>query len=753
MRQQEPLAKNRLAQDKHWTAMKLGYQYSSLTKQDNQDVYTQSWPPGMATGLRTGAVPNKQADLCTKLVETLMVDPPTLDPQADVDDEDAERGAEMAREFLEQDGTEAGTDDVTLFAAQIEGATTRASTFNHYWVDPTGGGSMPKQIKAHPQATDPAHPLDATDPMTGQPIPTTDYVLRYVTAGDENGQGAQFTDNPSDAEPVWLPKIRIDKLGREHVRLLPETADIHGAQGSIVLHFCTVAEAKRRWPDVFGELDDEGMTPYVAWTPPRASVLLPAAMRQRWRESRKTTSDKGGAQDQRVIFYYRYSCLASPVYPEGADLYVNGAFGGTVLGKDVLSAEVEVPSERSQDVMVTDRRPMDLPLAQIRLLPDVDDKDPTGVAVMRRVGGPGEALATMTTAMLEAIDITLHPARFATATSSVSSDDVEASRATGDFATVLTKDDYPWYEEPRELPSSFFNMYELLGQGMDSSIGLNKPAQGNDNAQEVSGVARRIAVEQSLVSLSTMQQAVHTAWTRHGRLKLQLAMKWFRAPQLLRYVGVDGASKQEWFSGNDFARVGTVTIQSGTGTLMPPAEKVNYALQLRDAGQVDNDEAVEIARPAFAKQLGVPENPHVQRIERQVSSWLEGPPEGWEQQAVAYQQAVAVHAQEAQAMLAADPGAMIAPAPQAPWTPFQSLPMDAEPAIAAIRKRRLAHLMAKVEFSKFGQPGVPVSPWQNVVVVAYQEAAQYAPAMAVAPTQPGAQASTPGTASSVPVAA
>src|SRR5690606_33759017 len=123
-------------------------------------------------------------------------------------------------------------------------------------------------------------------------------------------------------------------------------------------------------------------------------------------------------------------------------------------------------------------------------------------------------------------------------------------------------------------------------------------------------------------------------------------MKYFSVPQLIRYVGEDGAAKQEWFTGNNFARVGNITIASGSGTMLPPLEKVNLAVQLQGAQLMDPDEASDVARPAFAKQLGVSENVHVQRIERQVSSWLEGPPEGWEAQQQAFVMAAQQHAME-----------------------------------------------------------------------------------------------------------
>lgn len=716
VKRQEPLARNRLAMDRHYTATKLGYWQSTLVKVEDQNEWQQSFLPGTQSNLRSGAVPNKQAELCQKLTETLLVDPPKLEPEPEDDDETAQRGAELAREYLTQDATEAGTDDLTLFAAQIEGATTRASTFNYYWLDPVGGGSIPKQVKAHPQATDPANPLDATDPMTGLPIPTTDYVLRYVT------EAGQFTANPSEAERVWLPRIRVKKLGREHVRLYPEDADLHHAQQAIVLDYCTVAEAKRRWPETLGGYTDSDFVPLVGWTPQRAGALLPPAIRASWKMGYDNTA-RGGkltAMDQRILFYYAYHGLSEPDYPEGAVVCVNGANGGVVLGKDTLSAEVSMPSRVTQDEEVTDRKDLDLPLVQIRLLPDTDNRDPMGAHFMARIAGPGEALSNMATSMLEAIDLALHPVKYSLATSPVDPDDAENARATGAYVQVNQKDDIPQLEERRDLPGAFFNMATWQGDQMDASAGLRPP----DSAQEAkvkSGVALRIEVQEASKALTRMNYAVHAAWSRHGRIKLQMAMKYFSVPQLIRYVGEDGAAKQEWFTGNNFARVGNITIASGSGTMLPPLEKVNLAVQLQGAQLMDPDEASDVARPAFAKQLGVSENVHVQRIERQVSSWLEGPPEGWEAQQQAFVMAAQQHAMEAQAAIEASPdprAAQIAPPPQAPWTPFAVEPMDAEPPIAAIRKRRLARLMAKVEYSKFPEP------WKQVVRDAYTAAVQ-----------------------------
>ena len=698
---QEPLAKSRAAQDAHYTFTKMGVGYSSLEKVQDQDVYQQNFPPGYQP--RISAVPNKAGDLVNKLTETLLVDAAKPDPQAETDSETAERGAALAKEFLEQDGGESGTDDKTLFWSQVERATTCASSFLWSWVDETGGGSIAKQIKAHPLATDVNMPLEAVDEM-GQPIPTTDYVLRYVTAD------GQFTENPSEAERVWVPRIRVERLGREHVRTLPETKDVHDATALILLHFTTLGEAKRRWP-ALKEMSDGQLAVLCDWTPPRPLVLLPATLRARWRAMASQTQKT--VNDERILFYYAYLRRSDPDYPEGAYLCLSGANAGTELGKSTWVAEVEVPSEVQQDQMVTDRRDLDLPVTQIRLLQDPDEGDPMGKAVMARIAGANEAAATVAASLITQIDKILHPARFVTATSPLSDDDIEESRGAGRLAVITTKDDMPQYEQSPELPANTLDVVEWDYGQMDSAIGLNKPAQGSDDSNEVSGVARRIAVDQSLVSVSRMQHGVNVAWERYWRIKLQLAMKYFGQPQMIRYVGVDGASKQEWFTGNNFAQVTGVTVRPGTGTLMPPAEKVNYVSQLQSIGYIDADEAIDVARPAFASQLGVPDSPHVQRIERQVSSWLEGPPEGWEEQAQAYQLQVVQHAQMAQ--MAFDAGQMVPPEPEAPWSPFESVPVDFEPAVAMIRKRRLGHVMAGVAYA--AQPQA----WRAILDQAFEQ--------------------------------
>lgn len=736
---QERLAKNRLAIDRYWSHVKDGHGlFYRLEKVPDQDRYRCAQAPG-TSALTLSPVPNKLADLCNKVVEALMQDPPAPDPKAENDAEASERAAEIAGEFLEQDGGENGTRDHRLFWYALDAASAKSSAFLHYWVDQTGNGSVPLQIKAHPQAIDVQNPLIGPDGT-----PTSEYILRYVTPDQ------QFTDDPSQADRQWLPKIRIDKLGREHVRTYPETADVSDAEMVIVLHHCTLGEAKRRWPQSVGQMDDSALGQLSDWTPPRYLVLLPPALRARWKTTMgdESIDPKGSASDERTMFYYACYRRATPDYPHGAQVFLSGANGGTLLDRDTLSALVPMPNGKGSDL-----RAMDIPVVQVELVMDADELDPMGKPLAARVGGSNEACQILATGFFEALDKILHPAVYTTVTSPVTGDDVANSRATGDHIQVLSKEDYPHYEQPPTIPANTLDVLEWNHEQMNSSMSTSKPAQGSDKQQEVSGVARQIAVQQANVAMSRFQQALVAAFERHWRIKCQLAMAKFTVPQMIRYEGEDGAYQQEWWTGTDFARITDVSMKAGSGTMMPPTQKVQYVSQLQQLGFMSPDEASDVARPTFAGTLGVPPDPQQQRIERQVGTWLKGPPNpDWLPQAQAFNQAKALadqqnaqaqqqyqqvvqqqqaHEQSLQKVSEANaiphqPEALPAPPqlaqpidPQTgqplapPWTPFQPLPMDDEPLIAASRQRRLSRLMATSRFA--AQP----PEWQAMVFNEY----------------------------------
>lgn len=731
---QELIALNHLAQDTHWTYVKLGFPWSTLTKEPNRDVYKQSLPYG-SSGITIQAVPNKVWDLVNKTTESLLVDFPEAEAEPDDDSEEAQGACQMANRFLAEDASEQGTNDAVLFNDRVARALTCASTYLECWTDPTGGGYVPLQIKAHPQAESVESPLVGPDGM-----PTTDYVLRYVTTDQ------QFTDDPSQAAPQWQPKLRASKWQREHIRVYPESCTIDQAEKVIILGYCTIGEAKRRWPTV-AAMSPQALSTLTDWTPPRYLVLLPPFQRARWKLTDGRDKEKAGASDERILFYYHAYVKACPDYPKGADVVASGANGGTILDKALLSQPVEVT--RGQGT-TTEIRCMEIPIVQLTPRADMDEQDPTGRAFVEMFAGAAEHNAFLAMSFTQILDQILHTPFAVPATSPIEGWQVEEARASGDMLVMNGPSDKPTQLNPPVLPGQFFNMYELSDDSINSIASQNRPAQGSDRQQEVSGKARQIAINQNNVALSGMQTAVNTAYARWCRIKIERCMADFSTAQQIGYVGEDGAYQQDEWTGVDFALVGKVTIKAGTGTMMPPDQKVQYLGNLKDAQMLTAEDAAEAARPSYAQRLGLPPDAQQQRVERQVGAWLKGPPgPEWVAQAQQYAQAQAVAQQQdaaqqqawqqnaqAQQMAGQPPAPQPAPSQPvdqmgqpmpAPWSPFAPLPMDDEPMIASMRQRRLSKLMAQSDFS--AQP----PEWRALVE---QEYARMRNAVAAAQPQP-----------------
>ncbi len=746
---QDLIARNRLAIDTNWTYVKLGFPWTTLTKDQNRDVYEQTLPYG-STQTSIQAVPNKCWDLINKTTQALLQDFPQADAEPQTDAEQAQAACQMANRFLAQDAAEQGTNDAQLYHDRVEKALTCSTSYVEYWVDPVGGGYVPLQIKAHPQAVSPQNPLVGPN---GEP--TTDPVDRYVTSAGPEGQ---FTNDPSQAAPQWQPKIRVSKWEREHVRTFPESVPVELAEKVIILGYCTLGEAKRRWKSVAAMSPPE-LDVLCDWTPARYLCLLPPFQRARWRLTDGRDKAKAGASDERIMFYYHCYVKASPTYVRGADVVVTGARDGFVIDRALLSAELEVTTPNGAGSEI---RCMEIPMVQVTPRGDPDERDPTGRAYIELFAGAAESNAFMAMSFAQLIDTILHPDKYIPSTSPVEGWQVDDSRATGGFVQILTPADKPIYGDQPQLPNSFFNMYELSDEAINSIASSERAASGADNSKERSGKAIQIAVAQNNVSLGGMNTSVNNAYARGCRIKIELCMAKFSTSQQIGYVGEDGAYKQDAWKGVDFAQVGRVVIKAGSGTMMTPDAKVQYLGNLQAAGMIGREEAADAARESYSLRLGLPPDPSMQRIERQVSSWEKGPPSPeWVMQAQSYAQAKAVADQQnaqsqamfqqahaAQSQDAANATTLkmphmaqpLRPPPQAvpmdamgqpmpaPWTPFAPLPMDDEPQIAAMRQRRLVRLMNTAQFT-----AQPIE-WQQTVFEAYSIARN-----AVAAAQPPAQ--------------
>lgn len=750
---QEQIAINRLAQDEYFTYLKRGAPFVTLEKDPKRSTYRCILPKGMSA-LTIQAVPNLIWDLVNKATETILVDPPEPSPTPLDDSEQAIAAAEMAGHFLDEDGGPQGTNDLALFYNAVDKALACSTAYLECWVDPTAGGYVPLQILAHPEAQDPANPMLGPDGM-----PTTDPVLRYVTAP----QGGQFTDDPSQAAPQWQPKLRGTMWCREHWRVFPEDTTVEHAHTLIGLLYCTVGEAKERWPDTVGQMSDEEMNALASWTPVRYLSLLPPFMRARWNITVGDQKLKNGTGDERILFFYKIYEKASPEHPKGAEVVVSGAAGGTILHRALLAMNIPAPNGQGEVV-----RCMEIPVVQVTPRADPDDRDPTGYSYIELFAGASEFNATLVTGFLEAMNIWLHPDSYIPSTSPVQGFQVAESRASGTPITILRPEDKPVYGNMPPLPPNFWQGPEYNIDQIRSIASLNKPVTGDDSSKEVSGRARQIAVQQAMVALNRMQQAIHSACSRWWRIKIERSMQAFDTTQQLRYVGEDGSYEVSEWTGTDFALIGGVEIAPSSGTMMPPEQKVNYIATIAANGLLDPETGKEAANQIFRKRLGIPDDPHRQYIERCVATWLKGPPspdwatqwqsymaqmqqyqqvmQQYQQQQQAYQQALADTAtvqagmpqplgpeqQNQQAALAYSQAALrlqtnplTAPPPPpqvqlpvAPWTPFQARPNDAEPPIAAQWMRRLSAVISSSRYD-----AMPPE-WRQPLDQKYQQAVQ-----------------------------
>lgn len=741
VRSQDAIARNRWAIDTHFRRIRSGVPFSRLEKIPNQSIWVQKMPTGMSKE-SSASVPNKADDLCNKVEDTLMADPPKADPQPHVNDEAAKEAAELASQFLNMDGGEAGTNDIQTYRWALNNAFTAASSFLHYVVNPTGGGYQPAQILAHPQATDPQNPLVAqittTDPTTGQPVTVeeraTNPVLRYVSPPTPDAPKGQFVESADQADKAWLPSIVIERHRRESVRMFPPTATVEDCAALVLIRNMTLADARTEWPDTVGQMDHEALFALANWRPVMSELVVPFALRGALQSGASgPTVDEVGSlspQLQRRMFAYRLYVPASPEYPGGYVLDVTGANGGQVLGEADLEYTVQTPTAGPET------RCRDIPVVQVRPQQDVDGGDPTGWPFIARFAGPSEAEATLYAAFQDLCDNMLHPHVFLPATQTIDEDDwLDRTRP----ITIDPTAPKVFYEEFPTLPP-VLELVQNMDQKMDTISGLTATAQGLDSPNAQSGTAKNLTIRQALVSLSGFQQNLHAAMTRGWRIKCQLAQAAFTTPMLMQFAGEEGSSEPQWWTGEDLAGVDRVGIQPGTGTMMTPEAKAQYVAFLQTQQWMDPQEAAKVALPTITMDLGLPKNPFEQAIKRAIATWKQGPTQSWLQAKQAQDQAI----QQAQAAYQADVQAIqqqaqanghpvmtpppFQPPPLPPLpTPFMPRPNDGEPKVAATYASKLSELFVDPQYAK--QPPA----WQQVANDAY---ARYVQVLTPQPTIP-----------------
>lgn len=605
VRKQEFTAKNRAERAKYHRLQRDGIRWVQLEekRQNTAPSYSVYLPPG-ASSLR---LPNKTDDLSSKVIAQVTVDPPKPDAEPEGDSDKERAAAEFATRFLTADGSDAGTNDAEKAKFALDMAITDMSSFSWVYVE-RHHAWRPQPIMAHPQAVSAESPLIGPD---GQETP--DPIIRYVKDSGE------LTDVPAEAARQWVPALVERTVPVTNVRLLPETAgSLDEALGAIIVWPTTIGELTAQYPDEMNGLTRDKIEELLRWEPPRPDDHLPRALQKlAHRGGDRQRLDVHGKPDPDALVWCYYG------YYRSCALYPDGAW---VVSTPVFTA-------RGPRTGVVDGRVVlrDVPLSQTRPMADTIGGDWAGRAFVSLYAPGDEIRAQIFGAVLEALDKVLHPLWYIPATSPIQPQQVADARMYDTPLILGSPEDTVQWEQPPQIPNTATDIIEFVSQEMDKTARLGDTAQGLETATAVSGVAKRAAIEQSLVGLSSMFQNYRSARQRVWRIKLQEASVEFSVPQRVSFKGEDGSYTEQWWTGADFGGTKDVRIALGSGTMLSPSQKQQSAFMLRQMlpETFSEDDLAKMIHGNASADVGLRDNPHRMSILREIKLWEKGPPEGW----------------------------------------------------------------------------------------------------------------------------
>lgn len=715
----ERLAKNRDEARKHYEALRAGSQFTILEKSDDLSIYKQIFLPGQEGGAVT-PVPNKISDLCDKIINQVLVDPPLPKPIiSDPDDDRARAAADLTRRALRANGTPANCNDLGTLRDCLNLNITQRSAFVYAWVDPTWGGWRPKRIRAHPLAEDPKNALMGPDGTK-----TSDPVMRYVAEQQSEDPNTQqpitvqtFTKDPSKAAREWVPKLRRKILMASQVRTFPKHATVAQSMKTTVLMWDTLDEAKRMFP-ILTTMKDDQLKALCGWKPKRWQSIVPEMLRPKGGDEAT-----GKLSGDTILFWYHQFMRVGDEYRDGGEIAICGGKGKpTLLRRDTLREDVEMDDGTSMPVL------MDIPIAQFAAISSGAKGDPMGEAPVDKFAGTNDIYAHLWMGLLEGLERGVRPNMFVTSTSPVGREDV--NRRDGRPIEVFSKDDMPTWEQPPSIPGFLPKALDMIEVVMNSAAGTNETSNNLDSKYATSGVAKNVAIRQAKVSLAQYWQNTAAGLVQLWRIYTQLMQARYTLPIQVMVTGQSQSFKQRWWIGADTIGIDEIAIDTGSFTMMAPGEKTSLLQVLQQNNWMTPDEAMEVARSAMMDELGLPANAHEEHVDRQIGLWMEGAPDTYEADVAANQQAQAKYQQDLAAAVQALTAQGIAPdqaqqqaqgqvqQPQLKTltNPFEPRPNDQQQDVAMIRVKRLSRTMSTPEYE--GATGA----WKGLYDQAYDAA-------------------------------
>lgn len=542
---------------------------------------------------------NKAARLCRRTEAVLFADPPAPDcvPWSG-EDEDVEASI-VSNRVLEAEQGPTRLDTPNKVRRAFGRASSTASGFVYYTVNPKGGGRVPIIVEASPMASSVD---DATrDPMTGAPWPG-EYVERYVR------QDGSLTDDESEAATQWAPAIESGITTGRHVRFLPHHCDgINDADGVIIRTLVAWRKVAKLYGDKLpkgAELQQLRDT-ILAYEPQNADDLLLG--------SHRTERLNPKNPDESLCVVDTAYFTECPDYPKGAHVVVLG--GRMVVVQEEWGAEVNGKWETFM-----------LPVSQIGQFSEGDD-NPYRHAMMEVLGAGNELRAAYHAHVLDWFDSLNNRKTFIPTNSIIHPGQLKAR---GRGYIPMNPGGEPKHEEIPDLPREVPALMEQASKEMDSDSGLEQIAQGLEDSSVQSGRHAYAILSQVHAGLSELKQNAESAYIRCCMIELQLIRAYYSTPRLLKYVGEDNEHRVKAWTGADLRNTRDVKLKAGTMTMLSPAAKADLAEKWAAMQILPPYQLKEITFKQLGGTLGVEDDPHLLRIRRQINRWNEGPPQGWQ---------------------------------------------------------------------------------------------------------------------------
>lgn len=636
---------------------------------------------------------NKAARLKRRVRSVMFNDPPVPECTPSGDDDDARDAAETGTRILQYQCSEGQLDFNLVAADAFDMASNYGSGFIRFWVDETGGGFLPKQVEASPQAVDPNDPYPV-DPMTGIKRPC-DPILRYVT---ETGQ---FTEQRNEAERVWLPKIRREVLTGKHVRFLPfNVRDLWEADGVMVGCAVSLGTLKKMFPEM-RKWPEDRILKVCETRPQHFQDLLPAGRKSQPGDPKK---------DDTLVFVLARYHVQSPLYPEGAYLIAAGS-------EELLYRGTWFDEEHAEA--------LDIPLTQFKQLTEEDN--PYGKGLMEDLGPGNELRSAMYGAELEHLDRFNNRKIFASMISPLAGNPQLMQAPTGTPIPIMPGT-APIYEEIPDFPVIVEKMLAQASTEMDDESGLQQSGQGLNSPSVKSGVHANAVWQQVQMGLTDLRENTQRGLIRGWRVMMQLDRAFFSEPQLMRWQSPDGRFKLKRWTGADFADTTEVRVQRGSFTLLTPSAKAELAQTYGPQGMnlLTQADLEHVTEGNIGGLFGLQDNPHRNRVRLQIAKWQDGPPEGWNPPQAP------IDPMTGQPQVDPQTGQPMAPPPDPTLAQmFDTRAVDTQPDVAAIRVYELGRTMSSTAFRRWEQ----FPAWQQALTQAYTQARQAAQVMDAETTQ------------------